>query len=255
MFCEIADGRASKIAQVRAAAKQRAQVGRECAHVRTRRTTNLDADNKRVLCWLYVVRIHSDWPGLALDNNTFARQFVQTPAVYAQRRDHGRHLHNLARQFGCCLANLFDAQVGHVVSCCHYTRAVKRVGFGTKNNFGRICLVHATQKLHQARYVAHTNEQDSCCVGVECSGMTNATFAKNLSQLIYYVVAGDTRGLIDDCQTVHGWRTALGHCYSAVVSSVRLRVCIGSLRNTSSMRAAARMASSGRNSRIGVRRA
>jgi len=155
---------------------------------------------------------------LALDLYPLTREFVQAHPVDFEGRNHRRCLHNRAGQLSGGIARGRQSYAAHVKSCSYGASRVERVGGRAEHNFASVGFVEATQKLHQARDVTDSDQQDSRRVWVERAGVTNAFFAEVFAQLFDNVVASYARGFINYRQPVNCRWSAFGHARVAFVS-------------------------------------
>ena len=247
---ESADAVPPKPTNVGPASEQATEIIGKRANVSARRTRHRHAPHTGVAGWLDLETVDPHGPSLAFNFDTLARVFVQPLAVDLQGRNHRRHLLDVAQQVLVDHAtSVVDGHTRHVEGLERFTRVVEGRRSRPQHNLAGVVLVGTGDPLHQPRRATDTDHQNTGGVGIQSSGMPDASFSQGLAQLADDIVAGHSGGLVDDHRAVHDRGPALCHqASSRVMRSRRSR----SARRTSSMRSAARITSSGRNSRTGV---
>jgi hypothetical protein len=241
------DGSAPQVAQVGTAAEEVPEVGGEGADVRATGARDVDRQHARVGCGSDVEALDRDRAGRPLDLDARTGELVEPAPVNVDRRDHRRHLFDVAEEVGGDdPPGLLDGHAGHVVRGDDGAIGVEGVGLDAEHDLARVALVTVADEAHQPGHRADADDEHTGGARVERPGVADAALAEAPAQHADDVVAGDAGRFVDDGQPVDGRRAAPGHYSGRSARSLR------SARMMSSMRAAERITSSGRNTSTGV---
>ena len=172
-------------------------------------------------------------PRLALDLLAAPRELVQPSTADLHRRDHRRHLLDVADE---APRGGFDllARDGHRGAVEHLARGVERAGGDAEPDVGAVRLALDLEEAQQPGEPPETDEQHARRVGVERACVPDAPLAVRLAQLGDDVVGRPPRGLVDDDQPVHH-RLALRSHRCLRASGLRLTTRRGSRATTVGM--------------------
>ena len=152
--------------------------------------------------------VDGDGAGGALHLAAFAGQFVELFSVDFDGGKHGRDLGNIPAelfQYG------FQLRRGDLYRLLlqYFARGVLRIGHKAQLQPSHIFLFALVGKFHRAGGPAHKDGQYSGGHGVQRSGMTDALFLQDATQLGAYVHGGPLLWFVNDNDTVRHKRSSL----------------------------------------------
>jgi hypothetical protein len=136
---------------------------------------------------------------------------MQPTAAHPDCRVHGRRLLDLTQEARQCCGHCPGVQRRSVAVFHDDPLSILRVGGGTEDDRGLVCLVTLGQEVLQLHRVVDADREDAGGRGVEGAGVAGLRRAQQPPHALHHVEAGGARGLVDDEDTAGEHRSLLDH--------------------------------------------